>query len=213
MAPANHASDQAYRERLHRWAQLPLPRLQPGEQLYGVADVGLDRYVRRGLPRRHRTAVRPPQAPAARRRGCLPAVLLLPLQLLDLEGFVEAVGESTVRGLRRAFHGRPFSGGWGSRAGRFVIAVRTGPSTHRRFRHGRTLLAVTDRRVLLVDHDHGELMASFPRPELARTGTVRSRQPERVDLVFADGSHIAVVARSHAYAQGVRALVDGYGPH
>ncbi|MEW1913512.1 hypothetical protein AB0442_34675 [Kitasatospora sp. NPDC085895] len=213
MAPANPAFDRAYEERLHRWSQLPLRWLQPGEPLYGVVDLGLDRYVRRGLPARHRTAVRPPQEPAGRRRGCLSAVLLLPLQLLDLEGMVEAVGESTVRGVRRAFHGRPFSGGWGSAAGRFVIAVRTGPSTHRRFRHGRTLLAVTDRRVLLVDHDHGELMAAFGRRELARTGTVRSRQPERVDLVFADGSRIAVTARSRTHARAVRTLLDGPGPH
>ncbi|MEV8097555.1 hypothetical protein [Kitasatospora sp. NPDC085879] len=209
MAPANPKLEQAYRERFHRWSQLPLPWLQPGERLHGVADVGLDRYVRRRLPRRHRTAQRPPEAAAGRRRGCLPAVLLLPLQLLDLEGFVEAIGESTVRGLRRAFHGRPFAGGWGSLAGRFVVAVRTGPSTHRRFRHGRTLLAVTDRRILLVDHDHGELMADFPRTELSRTGAVRTRQPQRVDLVFADGSLVAVVARSHEYARGVRALVEG----
>ncbi|MFD0527236.1 hypothetical protein ACFQ1I_08185 [Kitasatospora arboriphila] len=213
MAPANPAFDRAYEERLHRWSQLPLRWLQPGEPLYGVVDLGLDRYVRRGLPARHRTAVRPPQEPASGgAAACRPSCCCrCNSSTWRAWSRRSASPPCAVCGGRSTGARSPAAGA--ARPSRFVIAVRTGPSTHRRFRHGRTLLAVTDRRVLLVDHDHGELMAAFGRQELARTGTVRSRQPERVDLVFADGSHIAVTARSHAHARAVHTLLDGPGPH
>ncbi|MFG2823575.1 hypothetical protein ACGFX4_29635 [Kitasatospora sp. NPDC048365] len=216
MARRGPKAEQAYRERLAGWVRLPEAYLEPGERLFGVCDLGLDRYVRRELPRRYRVE-KPPvpgreQARAKEGRGCL-TVLLLPFQLLDVAGWVEELGdalfEKTFKGIRRAFHGRPFVGGWGSSAGRFAIAVRTGPLRHRAFRHNRALLAVTDRRVLLVDHDNGELMAAFGRAELHRTGVRRSRQPERVDLVFADGSLLAVVADSPADAEALSALVRG----
>ncbi|MFJ1705038.1 hypothetical protein [Kitasatospora sp. NPDC088346] len=208
--------EQAYRERLEEWSRLPLAWLEPGEYLHGVADVGLDRFVRRELPRRLRVE-KPPlpagaKAPAGRKRGCLMTVLLFPLLLLDLghvvEDVAEALTEATVKGVRRMFHGRPFVGGWDSLAGRFVVAVRTGPTAHRRYRHTRALLAFTDRGVLLVDHDHGELLGRFRRAELGGTGIVRSRQPKRVDLCFADGSLVAVVADSAGAAQVLRALTQ-----
>ncbi|WP_371501691.1 hypothetical protein OG871_32585 [Kitasatospora sp. NBC_00374] len=204
--------EQAYRERLEQWSRLPLAWLEPGEYLHGVADVGLDRFVRRELPKRLRVE-KPPlpagaKAPAVRKRGCLMTVLLFPLVLLDLEGVVEDTAEATFKGIRRMFHGRPFVGGWRSLAGRFVVAVRTGPTAHRRYRHTRALLAFTDRGLLLVDHDHGELLGRFHRAELGGTGIVRSRQPKRVDLRFADGSLVAVVADSPEAAQVLRALTQ-----
>lgn len=175
------------------------PWLQPQERLLVTVGVSLNLLIRNRVPRRYRK--KEPEQPE-REVGLL-------LRLLGgiLMGVVWAcsmggiIGESlsscllgTLRLMVLPIRGRPFRGGWRSQAGQFVIAVRTGPSYFRDFDNSMALMAITNRRLLLLHQGakRGECLAEFPREQL-RSLTDRSHwYSDRMDIHFADGSLVAV---------------------
>jgi hypothetical protein len=165
------------------YATAVAPWLGQGEHLLAVTEVSLGGLIRDTVPRRHR-----PQS------GGGLDVLLLPFEL------VSAAWTALRRGLVAPLRGRPLRGGWGSQAGRFVIAVRTLPSRDgRTFSYGNdhALLAFTTHRVLIAHPGVSQTryLGEFPRGELRGARNRHWTFSDRVDLTFADGSLVAVEAK------------------
>ncbi|WP_354642501.1 hypothetical protein [Kitasatospora camelliae] len=159
------------------------PVVPPGERLLGIVNVDLSDLVRR-VPRRYR----PERDGALRVLYYLFDIVAVVIELLE-----EAVF-GFFRVMRRIFRGRGLVGGWESQAGRFAIAVLTGPKATRDYENHDTLMVFTDRRILLV-HELGkgpEVLGEIPGGQLTRIELRLTAVSGRADAHFADGSRAAL---------------------
>lgn len=181
-----------------RQASTVTPWLQPKERLLTAFDVRLNFLIRNRVPRRYRRAEPEPE----KKTGLLWWVLavvgmgvfwVFNIGLIVCES-LSACLLSVLRLLVLPIRGWPFKGGWRSQAGRFVIAVRTGPSYFRNFDNSTALMVLTNRRVLLLHRGvkRNEFLAEFPREQLRRAVDRHQWYSDRVDLHFADESLVAV---------------------
>ncbi|BFV57101.1 hypothetical protein KCMC57_up22050 [Kitasatospora sp. CMC57] len=178
------------RHRGEPYSRLVAHLVPPGERLLGVVDVDLSDLIRR-VPRKYRP----------KESDGLFAVVF---HLLGFVGWVVEVIEETVFGfsrvVRRIFRGRGLVGGWQSQAGRFAIAVLSGPKNHSNFENHDVQLVFTDRRILLTYEfrEQSELLGEIPRDQLRRAEIRHTSMSDRVDLHFADGSCAALGASEHS---------------
>ncbi|MFF7458725.1 hypothetical protein [Kitasatospora sp. NPDC008115] len=161
--------------------------LRAGEELFGLVEVRLSALV-----------VRPPKRYRRHKRDVGTGVEFAVeggFELLDPEGLLALAGLTTV-----FFGGRlltpPVRGGWASAAGRFAATAREAEISRGSATFGFVLLAVTDRRTLLLKR-HGavcaEHLADLGPFRLRKSPDVRRRaDTRRVGLRFADGSTVAV---------------------
>jgi len=189
------------------------PWLQPHERMLGIVKVRLSTVIRPSLPRKLRTG-----QPTGALDGAIEAVASV-ADAFDMFDF------GIIRRIRRVVRGAGLKGGWQSVAGRFVIAVRTGPDPSRsRYDNNQVLMVFTDRRILLmctvsIRNKKVPLFGKVPPGErVSRTearclgellpGQLRSVASRhnwlssRVDLHFADGSLVAL----DLYEKDARAL-------
>ncbi|MCC9308690.1 hypothetical protein LN042_16640 [Kitasatospora sp. RB6PN24] len=177
------------------------PWLRPPERERGATEVTVDVFAPHRVPRRLRATK--PAPPGGWRRG--------PTERLDrvVIAVLEPVS-AVLRFFRKFPHGLPFRGGWSSQAGRFLIMVRTGPSTHRYHENNEAVLVFTDRRVLVLHPGSGERLGELALDQLV-VGAPKERpwrQPGRVDIRFTDGSLLAVECR-HFVNDVLRSLLAG----
>ncbi|MFB7475543.1 hypothetical protein [Kitasatospora sp. NPDC056184] len=163
------------------------PWLRAGEELLGLAEVRLSVLARRP-PKRYRRRGRDTDTGVefAVEHG---------LDVLDPEGLLTLVGLGALLVGGRLV-APPLRGGWESTAGRFAAAAREAELARASPTFGYVLLAVTDRRVLLLKRRGAlatEHLAELGPFRLHRTPDVRRRsRARRVELRFADGSTVAV---------------------
>lgn len=184
------------------------PLVPAGERLLGVVDVRLSNLVRHTVPRRYR-----PAEPGA--RNPLARVLAPLVSLWYAAGYVWEGFWAVLRFLRGPVRGPSLRGGWESEAGRFAVAVRTGPRHHRGYDNAAALLAFTTRRVLVLylgpGRKEAEALGEVLRERVREARDRHTWFSSRVDLCFADGSLVALeVERRRARALG--ALVRGAVP-
>ncbi|MCM2579098.1 hypothetical protein [Streptomyces meridianus] len=195
------------------------PHLRPGERLLAVCECGRAPGVP-DLPVRLR---RPPQESEFERRvkSRLPGAVQRFLQPSEpravsrTERVLEGAEQATDDALARGVHGEGLHGGWESRAGQFLVthctAARVPAST--------LAVAFTDRRVLVLA-DRSKLWqldpVFEPQWEAPRSAVLGVRanakgvlQRGRFELVFADGSWIALVASVPTHAEPFAAQVGG----
>ncbi|GAB2726266.1 hypothetical protein [Kitasatospora kifunensis] len=175
--------EQAVRDLISPW-------LQPQERVRGSMDVQVDWLTPLRAPRRLRATK--PVPPDGWDASAFDRVLRIVHHAL-LGWFL---------GLRRVVwsypHGRPFTGGWSSQAGLFLLMVRTGPSRHRYYENDDAFLVFTDRRLLVLHRESGERLGELALHHLV-VGEPKERefrQAERVDLSFTDGSLLALTMGS-----------------
>jgi hypothetical protein len=193
------------------------PWVHPQERLHAVLRVRLCGMIRHRVPRRHRP-VKPARSKPMGPLHKAVAMIVMPLSvLLNLGGaaaeFLSATLYAFFRALVIPLRGRPLKGGWSSQAGQFVISVRTGPSYTTGYDNERTLMAFTDRRVLLV-HDGArgaESLGEFGREQLHQAEIRHWTFSNRVDLYFADGS-LAAAEVTTPQAEALQALSRGELP-
>ncbi|MEB8342669.1 hypothetical protein [Streptomyces endophyticus] len=187
------------------------PHLHPGEELIAACECGLAP----GMPDPPVWLRQPPllQSDLERRiKSRLPGPvrnLLRPSEPKPMGRFENAM-ESTERaidnGLMRATHGKALHGGWDGQAGQFLMTHYSAAYLSAAV----LMLAVTDRRVLVLA-DRAKLWqfkrVYEPQWEAPRTVVADIRanpkgvvQRGRVELVFADGSWIALVASVPTHA-------------
>lgn len=196
MSSAAASRQQSYSEHAARL----LPR---GERLLGSFKANLDPLAPIAVPRRHRPErERRPKGEDRSFSGL--GVVLVPLYwVVSAVSFLVSPVVITLGrfedwfwrgfGIRRLLRGRVWEGGWTSEAGRFVIAVRG------RGESGSFLLALTERRMLLLDRpyspdlEEARLRADFARGSYRLRGERHpARHKDRVDIAFADGSWLAL---------------------
>ncbi|MGD6754822.1 hypothetical protein [Streptomyces sp. BH105] len=193
------------------------PRLEPGEELIAACECDLAP----GVPDRPLWLRPPPRESDLERRirSRLPGPVqdfLRPSEPKPMGRFEYAM-ESTERaidnGLTRAAHGKALHGGWDAQAGQFLVAHYSTayvPAVT-------LMLAVTDRRVLVLA-DRAKLWQfkrvyepqwEAPRATVAgiRANPKGIVQRGRFELVFADGSWVALVASPSAHAAPFAARV------
>jgi hypothetical protein len=130
---------------------------------------------------------------------------------------MEGAEQGTENALTRAAHGKGMHGGWESQAGQFLVAHYTAG----RLPASTLAIAFTDRRVLAFA-DRAKLWQSGRAYELQweapRTTVLGVRakpkgvlQRGRIELVFADGSWIALVASVPTHAEPFAEQVGGLG--
>ncbi|MGW4809438.1 hypothetical protein [Kitasatospora sp. NPDC004272] len=180
---------------LDRDRQFAAPFLAAGEQLRAAAPVSLAP----GIPRPPEELLTP------RRPGELEQRLAKPFGLLrrayavvnPASAAVGAVEDRMLNAVPESvWHGTGMDGGWHSTAGRLVVRL------HEDGAHGSALLALTDRRLLLLADrakpwqltEQHALQLELPRPEVtaARRNAKGVTQRGRVDLHFRDGSWVAL---------------------
>ncbi|WP_380285268.1 hypothetical protein [Kitasatospora purpeofusca] len=163
------------------------PWLRADEELLGLVEVRLSVLVRRP-PKRYRRPGRDVDTGAE-------LVLDHGLDLLDPEGLLALAG-LTVLVVGGRLVTPPVRGGWESTAGRFAAMAREAELARASDTFRYVVLAVTDRRVLLLKR-RGALVTEH----LTDLGPFRLRRPpagrprsraRRVELRFADGSTVAV---------------------
>ncbi|MFE6870924.1 hypothetical protein ACFVFS_30740 [Kitasatospora sp. NPDC057692] len=163
------------------------PWLRAGEELLGLAEVRLSALARRP-PRRYRRRGRDTDTGVE-------LALNHGLDVLDPEGLPALVGLGVLLVGGRLV-APPLRGGWESTAGRFAAAAREAELARASPTFGYVLLAVTDRRVLLLKRRGvlaTEHLADLGPFRLRRPPDVRPRsRARRVELRFADGSTVAV---------------------
>ncbi|WP_306323364.1 MULTISPECIES: hypothetical protein [unclassified Streptomyces] len=202
------------------------PHLQAGEQLIAVCECGLAP----GMPGHPLWLVRPRQESDLERR--IKARLPGPVQrflepsppkppsrtgrVVDaVDDRMERVERAIDNGLYRAMHGKALHGGWDSQAGKFLAAYYTTPKIVVQL-----ALAFTDRRVLVLG-DRAKLWqlnrVYEPQWEMPRAAVAGIRanpkgivQRGRFELVFADGSWIALTASVLTHAEPFAART-GFG--
>jgi hypothetical protein len=200
------------------------PWLQPHERLLGIVDVDLNDLIRHSVPRKLR--------PGNTRRGALDVLASAVVAVMWVVNIFGAFNDVFIRSVRRIVRGAGLTGGWQSMAGRFVIAVRTGPDTLDTYDNSDALMVFTDRRILLmctvrVKAAPVPVSGKVPPGTQRRTETrvLGEIQPgelrsvvirhtwvsNRVDLHFADGSRAAVEA-STDQAEALEALSRGIVP-
>lgn len=199
---------------------LMAPWLQPRERLLGIVDITLSDLIPR-VPRAFRRGTQWSGA-----RGAAQGAVDAAASAADA---VEFFDFGIVRRLRRAVRGAGLTGGWTTVAGRFVIAVRTGPDSSSTYDNQRVLMVFTDRRILLMctvstkkvplfgkvppgqQLREARCLGEIPPEQLQRVVIRHTSLSERVDLHFADGSLAAVEAgKEQAYA--LEALSRGVVP-
>ncbi|WP_405746800.1 hypothetical protein OG422_27605 [Streptomyces sp. NBC_01525] len=179
------------------------PFLDPGETLRGALSVRLDPLAPDTVPQRYRRP-KPAAEEKARFTGWqrifLPVSFVMWLCSLPA-GLLEVGARRTWRGIRRVFRGRVWAGGWDSAAGRFVIDARTGTADVAGYDNTHLALAVTDRRLLLLneptspEREAAQLLGAVPHGTYGlRPEPHPQRHRARVDLAFADGSWLALEA-------------------
>ncbi|MFJ5231789.1 hypothetical protein ACIQBJ_18070 [Kitasatospora sp. NPDC088391] len=180
---------------LDRDRQFATPFLAPGEQLRAAAPVSLAP----GVPRPPEELLTP------RRPGELEQRLARPFGLLRRAYAVVNPASAAVGAVEdrlmdavpdSVWHGRGMDGGWPSTAGRLVVRL------HEDGADGSALLALTDRRLLLIADraklwqftEQHALQAELPRHEItaARRNAKGVTQRGRVDLHFRDGSWLGL---------------------
>ncbi|GAA3184305.1 MULTISPECIES: hypothetical protein [Streptomyces] len=192
------------------------PFLGPGETLRGALPVRLDPLAPDTVPkglRRPKPAAEEKARFTGWQRIFLPVSFVMWLVSLPA-GLLEAGARRTGRGVRRIFRGRVWAGGWESAAGRFVVDARTGTAEVAGYDNTRLALAVTDRRLLLLNEP------AFPEREAAQLlgavphggyGLRREPHPQRhrgrVDLAFADGSWLALEVPDRRQVPWLRELL------
>ncbi|WP_420037735.1 hypothetical protein ACN2WE_40710 [Streptomyces sp. cg28] len=194
------------------------PHLRPGEELIAACECELAP----GVPDQPLSMIRPPQEsdlerrirsrlPGAVQRFLQPSPPKPPARLDRVADTLEGAERAVDNGLSRAAHGKGLHGGWESQAGQFLATHYTAAHTPA----SRLLVAFTDRRVLvLADRAKlWQLKQSYePQWEAPRTALAGIHanpkgvlQRGRFELVFADGSWIALVALVPAHADGFAA--------
>ncbi|MGY0490367.1 hypothetical protein [Streptomyces sp. WG-D5] len=187
------------------------PHLQPGEHLIAVCECELAP----GVPDMPVQLRRPPRESDLERRikSRLPGAVQRFLQpsapqpASRVERTMEGAEQAVDNGLARAAHGEGLQGGWESQAGQFLVRHCTAahlPSP-------RLAVAFTDRRVLaLADRAKPwQLKRAYePQWEAPRSAVAGVRanprgitQRGRLELAFADGSWIALVASVPTHAE------------
>jgi hypothetical protein len=195
------------------------PHLQRGEQLIAVCEGEMAP----GVPERPVWLRQPPQESELERRikSRLPGAVQRFLRPSEpktaggVERTMEGAELAIDNTLAQAAHGKGMSGGWESQAGQFLVthysAARL-PAT-------RLAVAFTDRRVLVLA-DRAKLWQTTAAYELqweaSRSAVVGVRanpkgvlQRGRFELVFADGSWIALVASVPTHVEPFAAQVGG----
>ncbi|MER5353879.1 hypothetical protein ABT093_26515 [Kitasatospora sp. NPDC002551] len=184
------------------------PWLRAGEELLGLVEVRLSALVPRP-PKPYRQHGRDVDTGAE-------IALNHGLDVLDPEGLVVLAGLTVALVGGRLFT-PPVRGGWESTAGRFAAAAREAELSRTSETFGCVLLAVTDRRTLLLKRrgalgtDHLVDLGPF---RLRGPGAARRRRgrPRRVGLRFTDGSTVAVrVAPERLKALAGLAFLSGRG--
>ncbi|MFF3496776.1 hypothetical protein ACFYWS_36175 [Streptomyces sp. NPDC002795] len=194
------------------------PHLWPGEELIAACECD----VAPGMPSQPLWLRKPPPESDLERRikSRLPGPVqnfLRPSEPKPMGRFENAM-ESTERavdnGLLRAVHGKALHGGWESQAGQFLVTHYSAayvPAVT-------LMLAVTDRRVLVLA-DRAKLWqfkrVYKPQWEAPRASVAEIRanpkglvQRGRFELVFADGSWIALTASVPPHAGRFAARVE-----
>jgi hypothetical protein len=164
-----------------------------GEEFEGWLDPYVRRPPRRLLPDRKR-----------RYRGGLGHVMAAVPE--PVEAALDLAVDVAFRGVGRLVHGRAWRGGWDSDAGRFVVAVvhphwlRLGERRYTALR----LAPAPGGVVLLSPAGRADPVPCALRPVLPP-----ARQRHRLDLVFPDGSWVALRLRTSAGAARLRAVMAG----
>ncbi|MDQ0761094.1 hypothetical protein QFZ32_005721 [Streptomyces canus] len=193
------------------------PHLQAGERLIA----GCKCYMAPGVPERPVWLRQPPQESELERRikSRLPGAVQRflrpsePKPVGRVERRMEGAELAVDNALTQAAHGKGMHGGWESQAGQFLV-------THYSAAPASTLVvAFTDRRVLVLA-DRAKLWQTSqvfePQWEAPRSTALGVRanpkgvlQRGRFELVFADGSWIALVASVPTHAEPFAAQVGG----
>lgn len=193
------------------------PLLQPGEGLLAACKCE----TAPGVPERPVWLRQPPQESELERRlkSRLPGAVQRflrpsePKPVTRLERTVEGADLAVDNALSRAAHGKGMHGGWESQAGQFLVTHYTAPPA------SRLVVAFTDRRVLILANRASlwqtsqsfELQWEAPRSAVlgVRANPKGVLQRGRFELVFADGSWIALVALVPTHAESFAAQVGG----
>lgn len=195
------------------------PHLQPGERLLTVCECE----TAPGVPERPPWLRQPPRGSELERRlkSRLPVAvqrLLRPSEpkpVTRFERAMEGAEQTAENAFARVVHGKGMYGGWESQAGQFLVTHYTAA------RLPATTLAVafTDRRVLVLA-DRAKVWQTqrayelqWEAPRSADLG-VRANpqgffQRGRFELVFTDGSWIALVALVPTHIESFAAQVGG----
>lgn len=186
--------------------------LQPGETLHYVTDGELDHH----LPKPPARLLPERRSGPSSRSSVLVVVVLLAINAFEtvLDLLLEAA-KWPFRRLGRLFHGRCMDGGWTSDAGRFALEVYGAHWTHNHHPFGDLWLAVTADRLLVAIPEQRHLsdvtvtVATEPsRDDVAvRDASLRPRR-RRLDLLFRDGSWVALKLPSAAAARSLAAALD-----
>ncbi len=131
---------------------------------------------------------------------------------------MEGAEQVTENALTGAAHGKGMHGGWESQAGRFLVTHYTAarlPATNLAVAFtDRRVLALADRAKLWQTSRAYELQWEAPRRTIlgVRANPKGVLQRGRFELVFADGSWIALVALVPTHAEWFAAQAEGSGP-
>ncbi|MGN9761245.1 hypothetical protein [Streptomyces sp. SD31] len=186
------------------------PRLQAGERLLAVCECE----TAPGVPERPVRLRQPPQESELERRlkSRLPGAmqrLLRPSErksVTRLEEVMEGAEQATENAFTRAAHSKGMHGGWESQAGRFLVTHYTAarlPATLAVAFTNRRVLAFADRAKLWQTSRAYELQWEAPRSTVlgVRANPKGVLQRGRFELMFADGSWIALVASVPTHAE------------
>ncbi|UNO39647.1 hypothetical protein [Streptomyces sp. MST-110588] len=194
--------------------------LRAGEVLRGAFPVRFDPLVPERVPKAYRRPVPQAAGDSGRSKGCS-AWLLWPVKAVAAAislpaGLLEEGGSRTWRGIRRAFRGPVWQGGWESAAGRFVIAGRTGGVEGTGYDNDALVLVFTDQRLLLLNEPGSpervaaQLLGEWWRGQFAeRREGHPARHRYRVDVAFPDGSWVALSADERDHVPRISGLLRG----
>ncbi|MFE9441160.1 hypothetical protein ACFYO2_19600 [Streptomyces sp. NPDC006602] len=195
------------------------PFLQLGEGLLAVCECE----TAPGVPERPVWLRQPPQESELERRvkSRLPGAVQRflrpnePKPVTRFERTMEGAEQATDNALTRATHGKGMHGGWESQAGQFLVthysAARLPATTLAVAFTDRRVLALADRAKLWQTSRAYELQWETPRSTVlgVRANPKGVLQRGRFELVFADGSWIALVATVPTHAESFAAQVGG----
>lgn len=194
------------------------PYLEIGEQLVAVCECEMAP----GVPERPVWLRQPPSESRIERR--LKSHLPRPLQRLlqqgvpksgtRLERVMEGAEVAADNAFGRAAHGKGMVGGWESQAGRFLVthytAARLPASTLAVAFTDRRVLVLADRAKLWDTHRLFKLQWEAPRSLVVgvRANPKGVLQRGRFELMFGDGSWIALLASVPTHAEAFVAQVS-----
>ncbi|WP_155058499.1 hypothetical protein [Streptomyces blattellae] len=198
------------------------PLLHSGERLLAVCECE----TAPGVPERPVWLRQPPQESELERRlkSRLPGAVQRflrppePKPVTRFERTMEGADQKTENALTRAAHGKGMHGDWESQAGQFLVthytAGRLPASTLAVAFTDRRALAFADRAKLWQSGRAYELQWEAPRTSVlgVRANPKGVLQRGRFELVFADGSWIALVASVPTQAEPFAAQLSGSGP-